>query len=512
MTRSARRPLAGDGAERGEEQRGLADARLAAEQHERGGHEAASEDAVELRHARGDPRSLLDANVPEPLRRAWSARGGLSVATVELLHQRPERAAAGALAEPASRGRTALGTAELDDDLGHAAIVRERVGRYPVHSDNTTAVGPAGSGRAYSPGVEHGHAHGAHDHRSASRRALAIVLALTVAFTVVEVVGGLFTGSLAVLADAGHMLSDTFAIGLALVALDPRRAPLDASPQLRLPAGRDPRGVRQRAHARGRERLDRLGGGSAVPGPAGDPRWLDAGRRARRPGRERDLGRDPPTLRGREPERRSRAAPRDRRPARLRGRPRRGGDHPGDRLDGRRPDRLGCDRAADRRERMGRPPRLDRDPDGADAAGHRRGGRRAGDRLRPRGVERPRSARVADHVRFRRARRPRPRRPRGGLPRPASGDRAPAGVGVRDHAHDAAGRPRRVGGPDRAPARRRDASGLRPAASIWAWASAPCGGAPARLRRSRSGRHSERCSARCAGASTRGRPSACTGP
>ena len=43
---------AGDGAERGEQQRGLADARLAAEQHERGGHEAASEDAVELRHAR----------------------------------------------------------------------------------------------------------------------------------------------------------------------------------------------------------------------------------------------------------------------------------------------------------------------------------------------------------------------------------------------------------------------------------------------------------------------------
>ena len=67
--------------------------------------------------------------------------------------------------------------------------------------------------------MEHGHAHGAHDHRGASRRALAIVLALTVAFTVVEVVGGLFTGSLAVLADAGHMLSDTFAIGLALVAL-----------------------------------------------------------------------------------------------------------------------------------------------------------------------------------------------------------------------------------------------------------------------------------------------------
>jgi cobalt-zinc-cadmium efflux system protein len=70
----------------------------------------------------------------------------------------------------------------------------------------------------------HGHAHApdrahAHDHRGASRRALTMVLALTVGFTVVEVVAGFFTGSLAVLADAGHMLSDTFAIGLALVAL-----------------------------------------------------------------------------------------------------------------------------------------------------------------------------------------------------------------------------------------------------------------------------------------------------
>jgi len=63
------------------------------------------------------------------------------------------------------------------------------------------------------------HAGHAHDHRGASRRALATVLVLTIGFTVVEVVGGFLTGSLAVLADAGHMLSDTFAIGLALVAL-----------------------------------------------------------------------------------------------------------------------------------------------------------------------------------------------------------------------------------------------------------------------------------------------------
>jgi cobalt-zinc-cadmium efflux system protein len=62
--------------------------------------------------------------------------------------------------------------------------------------------------------VPHGHDHG----RSASRRALAIALALTASYTVVEVIGGLAAGSLALLADAVHMLSDNVALALALVA------------------------------------------------------------------------------------------------------------------------------------------------------------------------------------------------------------------------------------------------------------------------------------------------------
>jgi cobalt-zinc-cadmium efflux system protein len=67
--------------------------------------------------------------------------------------------------------------------------------------------------------VSHHPANHAHDHRSASRRSLTIVLILVVGFTVVEIVGGILTGSLALLADAGHMLFDTVAIGLALVAI-----------------------------------------------------------------------------------------------------------------------------------------------------------------------------------------------------------------------------------------------------------------------------------------------------
>jgi cobalt-zinc-cadmium efflux system protein len=56
-----------------------------------------------------------------------------------------------------------------------------------------------------------------------------LVLGLTLAFTVVEVVGGVLTGSLALLADAGHMVSDVFSIGLALVAVTLAQRP--ASPR-----------------------------------------------------------------------------------------------------------------------------------------------------------------------------------------------------------------------------------------------------------------------------------------
>ena len=58
-----------------------------------------------------------------------------------------------------------------------------------------------------------------HDVRGANRRALALALAITATFTVVEVVGGVLTGSLALLADAVHMLSDNVSITLALVAV-----------------------------------------------------------------------------------------------------------------------------------------------------------------------------------------------------------------------------------------------------------------------------------------------------
>ena len=55
--------------------------------------------------------------------------------------------------------------------------------------------------------------------RTASRRALVVALALASTVLVAEVVGGIFTNSLALLADAGHMASDVLAVSVALFAI-----------------------------------------------------------------------------------------------------------------------------------------------------------------------------------------------------------------------------------------------------------------------------------------------------
>lgn len=65
------------------------------------------------------------------------------------------------------------------------------------------------------------HKHG-HDHfevRQQGRSKLTIVLALTTGFMFVEAVAGWYTGSLALIADAGHMLGDVAALALALFAV-----------------------------------------------------------------------------------------------------------------------------------------------------------------------------------------------------------------------------------------------------------------------------------------------------
>jgi cobalt-zinc-cadmium efflux system protein len=62
------------------------------------------------------------------------------------------------------------------------------------------------------------HTHSAHPSARGEQGALAAALALVLGFLAVEVVAGLLADSLALLADAGHLLTDSFALGLALVA------------------------------------------------------------------------------------------------------------------------------------------------------------------------------------------------------------------------------------------------------------------------------------------------------
>jgi len=77
----------------------------------------------------------------------------------------------------------------------------------------------------------HGHAHHAHDHATpASRREsrLLLAFALTAAMLVAEAIGGIVSGSLALLADAGHMLVDAGALMFAWLGAYYAKRPADA--------------------------------------------------------------------------------------------------------------------------------------------------------------------------------------------------------------------------------------------------------------------------------------------
>ncbi len=63
--------------------------------------------------------------------------------------------------------------------------------------------------------------------KSNNMRRVTIALVLTATFMVVEVIGGIISGSLALLADAGHMLTDTMALALAALAFRVSKRPAD---------------------------------------------------------------------------------------------------------------------------------------------------------------------------------------------------------------------------------------------------------------------------------------------
>ena len=74
----------------------------------------------------------------------------------------------------------------------------------------------------------HGHAHGAEGRGADNEKRVLWAFVLTAGFMGVEVVGGLISGSLALLADAAHMLTDAAALGLAWFAFRVAKRPADA--------------------------------------------------------------------------------------------------------------------------------------------------------------------------------------------------------------------------------------------------------------------------------------------
>ena len=80
----------------------------------------------------------------------------------------------------------------------------------------------------HPPHPGHGHSHGhSHSHTPRNERKLAIAAILTGSFMLAEVAGGVISGSLALIADAGHMLTDFAALLLAWFALRLARRPAD---------------------------------------------------------------------------------------------------------------------------------------------------------------------------------------------------------------------------------------------------------------------------------------------
>ena len=71
---------------------------------------------------------------------------------------------------------------------------------------------------AHHPSAHEPHRHAASVEASRERRSLWIALSLTLGFAAIEAVAGWMAGSLALLSDAGHMITDSAALAIALLA------------------------------------------------------------------------------------------------------------------------------------------------------------------------------------------------------------------------------------------------------------------------------------------------------
>ena len=100
--------------------------------------------------------------------------------------------------------------------------------RRPEHSQSQSH---SKAGEAAHVHGEHGHGehgHGGHDHTAGlSERRLGLAALITACFMAAEFAGGLASGSLALIADAGHMLTDCAGLALAWLGLRLSRRPAD---------------------------------------------------------------------------------------------------------------------------------------------------------------------------------------------------------------------------------------------------------------------------------------------
>jgi cobalt-zinc-cadmium efflux system protein len=76
---------------------------------------------------------------------------------------------------------------------------------------------------------EHSEEHHHHHHEHSNKKSLLIVLCITAFYMFAEFIGGYFSNSLALMADAGHMLSDVGALALSFFALwlSGKKAPIE---------------------------------------------------------------------------------------------------------------------------------------------------------------------------------------------------------------------------------------------------------------------------------------------
>jgi cobalt-zinc-cadmium efflux system protein len=107
----------------------------------------------------------------------------------------------------------------------------EHAGHDEAHADKDDHGGHSHAhGHGHDHGHDHGHSHAGHNHLHGvtDQRRIGWAFLIIALFMIVEVVGGVLSGSLALLADAGHMVSDAAALGFSWAAMHYGRRPATA--------------------------------------------------------------------------------------------------------------------------------------------------------------------------------------------------------------------------------------------------------------------------------------------